>query len=50
VTPVANHQRADVAAALLAEQAERARIARSTAGPERWMQRLVTDQPGPPPG
>jgi putative membrane protein len=39
VSPVAAHQRADVAAALLAEQAERARLARSTAGPERWMQR-----------
>lgn len=37
VTPRVAHLRADVAGALLVEQAERARVARAGAGPERWM-------------
>ena len=38
VTPSVQHLDADDAARLLAEQAARARAARSTAGPERWME------------
>lgn len=37
VDPVARHLDAAVARALLDEQAERARLARSVAGPEQWM-------------
>ncbi len=37
VSPAARHLDAPTAAALLDEQAHRARVARSTAGPEQWM-------------
>jgi putative membrane protein len=39
VTPQVQHLDADDAARLLGEQAARARAARATAGPERWMER-----------
>lgn len=39
VDPVVEHLGSDVAAALLAAQVVRARQARATAGPERWMER-----------
>ena len=38
VTPVVDHLATDVVARLLAEQVLRARHARATAGPERWME------------
>ena len=37
VTPVVDHLEQSVAAALLHEQSDRARHARSLAGPEQWM-------------
>jgi putative membrane protein len=38
ISPVVEHLSSDVAAALLQAQIERARHARATAGPERWME------------
>ncbi|KGM08652.1 PH domain-containing protein, partial [Cellulomonas carbonis] len=40
VSPTVPHLAADVAAHLLATQAERAREARASAGPERWMEHM----------
>jgi putative membrane protein len=52
VDPVVEHLGSDVAAALLAAQLVRARQARATAGPERWMERPSggghLDQPAEP--
>jgi putative membrane protein len=42
VTPQVPHLEAGVAAALLADQTERARHARAAAGPERWMEGRVS--------
>jgi putative membrane protein len=42
VTPQVPHLAAGVAARLLADQTERARHARASAGPERWMERPVS--------
>ncbi|MFI7587923.1 PH domain-containing protein [Spongisporangium articulatum] len=43
VRPVVEHLDAAVAARLLADQAERARHARSRSGPERWMEQLSAE-------
>jgi putative membrane protein len=51
VTPQVPHLDAGVAAALLADQTERARHARAAAGPERWMEpRPERRHAGPEPG
>jgi putative membrane protein len=47
VAPRIDHLAADVAGRLLDEQAERARVARATSGPERWMQRAPAPAAGP---
>jgi putative membrane protein len=47
VRPVLPHLAGDVGARLLDEQADRARRARSAAGPERWMEHLAAGGPGP---
>jgi putative membrane protein len=46
ISPVVPHLSTADAARLLAEQADRARHARATAGPERWME-LPQEFPGP---
>lgn len=48
VSPVVRHLDSAQAAALLEEQAVRARAARLTAGPERWMAAPAPDAPPPP--
>ena len=45
VSPDVAHLDAAVAVALLDEQAERARTARATAGPEQWMRPVAADTP-----
>ncbi len=49
ITPVVHHLSTADAAALLAGQTERARVARATEGPERWMQRVQVAQAQPEP-